>query len=336
MLKLDHDLDEVQTSVADTARKYFAATLTSGDVRALFGSSQGFHDWHWAAWAEMDWTRMLDAGLGARELVLLAREAGRALAPTPYLFASVAALAAPDGRAAAGLGQSRTDPVRRAADGTVTGTLKAVPYASGADGIVCRVGSDVVLVDPAGPNVEIVSWPGIDLTRRFHDVRLSAAPATVLACADWSRIETLTDLCLAADSSGAALAALDLALKHASTRKQFGQVIGAFQGVAHRCARMAFQIQGSWALVWEAATLIDERASADRISRKVSMAKAHASDTGISVTNSNLQIHGGLGYSAEHDCHLLLRRAVDNAHLWLSPHEHRSRVYHHLMTDDVD
>ena len=102
----------------------------------------------------------------------------------------------------------------------------------------------------------------------------------------------------AAGSCGAAQAAVDLASSFAKERKQFGRTIGSNQAIAHMLADMQTETSASFALLWQAATLLD---SGEDALRELSMAKLKAAETYVNVANMGMQIAGGIGYSKEFD-----------------------------------
>ena len=101
---------------------------------------------------------------------------------------------------------------------------------------------------------------------------------------------------------------MEMAVEYARDRKQFDRPIGAYQAVSHRCAQMLLETEGARSRV---ATTRPGRADAEPESLPLaaSMAKAYASDAGWRVTASSLQVHGGIGFTWEHDLHFFLKRA---------------------------
>jgi alkylation response protein AidB-like acyl-CoA dehydrogenase len=129
---------------------------------------------------------------------------------------------------------------------------------------------------------------------------------------------------LAAENVGVAQRALEMSVAYAKDRKQFDRPIGSYQAVSHRCAQMLLEIEGARSLSYWAAWALDhEPATAPRAA---SMAKAYASDAGWRVTASAVQVHGGIGFTWEHDLHFLLKRAKANAHAFGDARWHRDRV----------
>ncbi|HEX3278856.1 MAG TPA: acyl-CoA dehydrogenase, partial [Thermoleophilaceae bacterium] len=131
-------------------------------------------------------------------------------------------------------------------------------------------------------------------------------------------------LAVSAELTGVAQRAMEMAVEYARDRKQFGRPIGAYQAVSHRCAQMLLETEGARSATYYGAWTAD--AEPESLELAASMAKAYASDAGWRVCSSSLQVHGGIGFTWEHDLHFFLKRAKVNALLWGSAAEHRERV----------
>jgi alkylation response protein AidB-like acyl-CoA dehydrogenase len=117
---------------------------------------------------------------------------------------------------------------------------------------------------------------------------------------------------------------MEMAVEYARERKQFGRAIGSYQAVSHRCAQMLLEVEGSRSASYYAAWCAE--AQPESLPVASSMAKAYSSDAGWRVCGSSLQVHGGIGFTWEHDLHFYLKRAKTNAMLYGSAGEHRERV----------
>jgi alkylation response protein AidB-like acyl-CoA dehydrogenase len=137
----------------------------------------------------------------------------------------------------------------------------------------------------------------------------------------------------AAELLGGAQRMLEASVDYAKVREQFGRPIGSFQAVKHRCADMLVDVEGMRSAVWYAAWAVDTNAE-DR-SLAASTAKAWASDAGMRVMNSALQVHGGIGFTWEHDLHLYLKRAQLDSVLFGDAVYHRERIAR-LLKERVD
>ena len=161
----------------------------------------------------------------------------------------------------------------------------------------------------------------IDATRRFGRVPagggedLPGDPAPAL-----DRISAA----VAAELTGVAQRAMEMAVEYARDRKQFDRPIGAYQAVSHRCAEMLLQVEGARSASYYAGWTAD--AEPETLPLAASMAKAWASDAGWRVTADSLQVHGGIGFTWEHDLHFFLKRAKVDGTLYGSSREHRDRV----------
>jgi hypothetical protein len=128
----------------------------------------------------------------------------------------------------------------------------------------------------------------------------------------------------AAESVGVAARAMRLAVEYAKERKQFGRPIGAYQAVSHRCAQMLLETEGARSASYYAAWCGD--AEPETLPLAACMAKAYASDAGWRVCTSSLQVHGGIGFTWEHDLHFFVKRAKVDGILYGSAREHRDAV----------
>ena len=126
------------------------------------------------------------------------------------------------------------------------------------------------------------------------------------------------------DTEGVAQKAMEMAVEYARERKQFGRPIGSYQAVSHRCAQMLLEVEGSRSGAYYAAWCADSEP--DSLPAAASGAKAYSSDAGWRVCGSSLQVHGGIGFTWEHDLHFFLKRARTNAILYGSAREHRERL----------
>ena len=170
-------------------------------------------------------------------------------------------------------------------------------------------------------SAEVEPFEALDPTRRFGRVRADggdALPGDVQPALD--RICAA----LAAENVGVAQRAMEMAVDYARERKQFDRPIGSYQAVSHRCAQMLLEVEGSRSAAYYAAWCAD--AEPDSLAQAASMAKAYASDAGWRVCTSSLQVHGGIGFTWEHDLHFYLKRAKTNALMFGSAAEHRERV----------
>jgi alkylation response protein AidB-like acyl-CoA dehydrogenase len=252
----------------------------------------------------------------AVDLCLFVEETGYVAAPGPF-FATVA-LFAPL------LDVIGSDLLEKVLAGDVTGTVAL----AGQDG-VWRANGDAtktfvpeadrvehVAVVDAGPTVTVADGPPIrlvetiDTTRRLFDVDASSvrtSPAVSVDPDALTRAVQRATVVLAAEQVGTCRRLFDMSLAYAKERVQFDRPIGSFQAVQHKLADMALDLERSWAAVYYAAMTLDAD-DAER-HRAAHVAKAAAGDAVRRIGKDSVQIHGGIGYTWEHDLHLFVRRA---------------------------
>lgn len=169
-----------------------------------------------------------------------------------------------------------------------------------------------VLTEPS-----LVSMSTLDLTRSWArldpDLDDTAYEATELPAGTLAAARDALAVHRAFDALGAAARLLDMTVEYAGQREQFGAPIGSFQAVKHHCANMVTAVEASRAALWAGALALDTEVGAER-SRAASAAAAYAKSSAARVAGDALQVHGGIGFTWEHDLHLLLRRIkVDEA-----------------------
>ena len=271
-------------------------------------------------------------GLGLPAVCAIQQEIGRRLGAAPYAVAAlvidaVCQSALKDRAAWAKRlveGDMVTAPlvassVQLKADGRVTGSVGAVPSADRASHVlVC--GADIVALLPSA-SLQLKARPTWDETQRLFDVALPSEgiePAAVVAkgkaaLALTERLASHLDFALGADSVGGAAALLELTVEYLQTRKQFGRPLGMFQALKHRCADLKVSVSAAEALLSDAL----ERATSHDTDTAVLAVKAKqfACSVYAQVAEEAIQLHGGIGMTAEHHCHLFLKRAQLNEHL---------------------
>jgi alkylation response protein AidB-like acyl-CoA dehydrogenase len=189
----------------------------------------------------------------------------------------------------------------------------------------------VFAVDPNQPGVTRTALSGLDLTRRFARVEFTAAAARRIGSGDagddtaaLGRALDMASVALASEQAGGAERCLEMAVEYAKTRVQFGRPIGSFQAIKHKCADMLVQVESAKSAAYYAA-----RTAADdpgELPVAAALANAYCSDAFFHVAAENIQVHGGIGYTWEHDAHLYLRRAKSDQLLFGDPAQHRARL----------
>jgi alkylation response protein AidB-like acyl-CoA dehydrogenase len=268
-------------------------------------------------------------GLGVVELVILMEELGYALAPSPFLSNVAAGLmiqhAGSDEQRDRWLPGIASGEQRGTVAYVVNGVASLVPDADSADLIVLfDESSGVATVAPAG-EVSAESVDTIDSTRRYSRVTPNGS-GEELTGGRGEAADAIAPIAVAVAGElvGISQRAMEMAVEYAKERQQFGRPIGAYQAVSHRCAQMLLETEGARSATLYAAWTADHQPESLQLA--ASMAKAYASDCGWRVTASSLQVHGGIGFTWEHDLHFFLKRAKADGHLFGSAREHRERV----------
>jgi alkylation response protein AidB-like acyl-CoA dehydrogenase len=165
----------------------------------------------------------------------------------------------------------------------------------------------------------------VDTTRRLAEVDTTGAGAGVAVPSETIRdILERAYVALAAEMLGAARWLLEATLAYAASREQFGRPIGAFQAIQHKLANMALARERAWSAVYYAAMAIDS-GDPDR-HRAAHVAKAAAGAAATLTAKDGIQVHGGIGYTWEHDLHLFIRRAYASEHLLGTSGWHHDRL----------
>lgn len=341
---MDLVLNEDQRLIAEVAADFLAEACDSRAMRAAADSADGFDRALWQRIIEMGWCAVQASesegglGLGWVELALLQEQLGRRLAAVPY-FDSVALAAtllrhagAPGAELLAALttGSSvvvvafETDGgvARQDADGSwqLDGCWPQVPTASWADHLLLcardQQGAPVLLA-AAATNLQIRPLHTIDATRRSAELRAAGLSLPASACLlrgaelehALRRSRDLAAIALAAEQLGVAGQCLELSLAHVSQRVQFGQVIGAFQAVKHRCAQMLVMIEAARSAVHGAAAVADTGPDQQTLTFHAAQALCAASDAAQFAAQEAIQLHGGVGFTWEYDVQLYFKRA---------------------------
>jgi alkylation response protein AidB-like acyl-CoA dehydrogenase len=340
-------LDDEQRMLRDTVRDLLAEHSPVAQVRRLRDdpASIGYDPKLWHRLIELGLIELLapDAGT-CFEAGIVARELGRNLVPSPFLATcaalhccAAAGVTAPEGLVVLahqeGGHHSDRSPSTTATpimDGyALQGAKHHVAYGAEADALVVTAALDGVtalfLVDATA--VTRRSGRLID-TRHRARIDLATAPGTLLcpperASALLASALTHTTALLAAEMLGSAEAAFALTIAHLQQREQFGVLIGTFQALQHRAARLYVELELGTSLVLEALRLLD--AGDAHATPAVSAAKAFMNDVALAVAREGAQLHGGLGMTDEADIGLYLKRAR------VAASELGDNAYHHRV-----
>jgi alkylation response protein AidB-like acyl-CoA dehydrogenase len=357
------DLTDEQQAIRATAKDFLAARYKSDRIRELADSETGFEQSDWDEMAELGWTGLAlpeewgGQGLGIVDLAVLFEEMGYALAPSPLFSNTIAGLAlslcgsddqrerflrplaAGELRGVPALWDAGTPAtpgsftMEGAAQGdgvVLDGEKVLVPDAAAADFfLVATADGRRHLVEAGADGVTVVAEPSIDATRRLSSVRFEGVEVASQNTmpgdeADYYPVFHRLCVALAAESTGIAQRTMEMSVEYAKDRKQFDRPIGSYQAVSHRCAQMLLETENSRSAVYGAAWAAD--AEPESLPLAASIAKAYASDAGWRVPDAAIQVHGGIGFTWEHDLHFFLKRGKQNAAMFGDARWHRERV----------
>ncbi|MFC8527360.1 acyl-CoA dehydrogenase [Nocardia sp. NPDC057227] len=313
--------------LAGVARSLLTAHKARDAARALLEAETEQTPPFWAEIAGAGWLGLHlpeeygGSGYGLPELVVVVEELGRAAAPGLFLPTVIASAVI----AAAGSDEQRARLLPGLADGSVTaavglhgritvsgnraeGAAGVVLGAAAADLLLLTAGDDVLLVQRGADGVTVEAPQNLDPTRRSGRVTLAATEiAAVLPGARDAAVARARAL-LAAEAAGAASDCVEAAVAYAQVREQFGRTIATFQAVKHHCANMLVAAESAVALVWDAARAAGEDEEQFRLI--AAAAATVAFPAFVRNAELNIQVHGGIGFTWEHDAHLHLRRAL--------------------------
>ena len=341
---MDFELSEEQELLRSGLRELLSRECDIRHARAVAYDGAGRDDALWQSLARADWTALTvpeaDGGAGLRfeELAIVAEEAGRAVLPLPLTTTLLAA------RAIARAPTPRGDLLRRIAAGEATVTIALrdvdrdeastaqrdgdgwrlvanysfVPHGPRADLVLIDAGRGLIVLPTDAPGMSWIDLNAIDRTVPQYGLSLSDVrvddDVSLSGNGDARHaIDGLADewrAALAADTLGACQRMLELSVEYAKERVQFGRPIGANQAVKWRIADMGAAVERMRAAVYHAAVKID--ADAEDRPLGVAIAKAATAAPGAFVGSQAIHVHGGIGYTWEHDLHLYFKRVKSN------------------------
>ncbi len=293
---MDFSLTPDQQLLSDTGRKLLERECPPTLVRAHIDDASAYEP----LWRHLSEYTALGAGPAA-DLCLFLEQTGYAAAPGPFLATTMYTALTGD-------------------DAPPTGTVALVddpthPYVLEVDRVervaVVLPGPRLAVVDTAAVSARFVAT--VDFSRRVFALDLADLDAVPLAADAYARWRDRAYASLAAEMVGTARRIFDMALAYAKERKQFDVPIGSFQAIQHKLADMSLALERATAAVHYAAMTIDGD-DPDR-GRACHVAKAAAGEAARRILKDGIQIHGGIGYTWEHDLHLYLRRATADEYL---------------------
>ncbi|WP_067488420.1 acyl-CoA dehydrogenase family protein [Actinomadura hibisca] len=349
-----------QKDLATTVRSFLASNAPMAKVRETAESPTSYDRPLWERLSgELGLPGLLipeehgGSGAGHADLAAALEELGAALTPSPLLasiFATNALIASNDDEAAKdllpGIAAGTTiatfstpvpgDPTIHAAADKLTGTLPRVLNGADADLILCTaIASDdsppslYAIEGTAGTRTPLTT---LDLTRPQARVELDNVPARRIGPEDASeaiaRALALCSVALAAEQLGGLRRCLDVIVEYAKLRVQFGRFVGSFQGVKHKLADMHCTLEQAESIVRYAAWAADEDPA--ELPVAAALAQSYLGRAYFQVAKDHLLLHGGIGFTWEHDAHLYYKRAKTDELLLGAPRHHRARLAEHL------
>ena len=190
-------------------------------------------------------------------------------------------------------------------------------------------GLSLFAVDPGAAGLDRRVLPTLDQTRKLARLEFDAVPGRLIggpgeAGVVLDRTLDVAAIALAAEQLGGAQRVLDMAVGYAKIRHQFGRPIGSFQAIKHRCADLLLEVESLRSAVAYAAAAVAENSA--EVPVVAALAKAYASDVYFHVAAENIQIHGGIGFTWEHDAHLYFKRAKSSELLLGDASYHREHL----------
>jgi alkylation response protein AidB-like acyl-CoA dehydrogenase len=357
---VDFTFSQEQDALRDAVRSFLNRPQDAGYTRRMIDDEKGFTDEWWSEVASMGWTGMLvpeelgGAGLGLVDLVVIQEEMGKLPLGGPFFSSAVAStlaaihlgdrdlqrdLASGQTRGTVAIAEAQSGPPLQSIATTASrsgdswelhGTKPVVVDGHTADiAIVVAREPDgglaaFVVDDPAGEPV-----PALDVTRKLGRLELNGRSARRIGPAgdQTAILERIIDdiaVALCAETVGAGERALQMAIEYSKQRVQFDRPIATFQAIKHKIVDMLHQLElgrvGTHWAAWASQVNDPVRPSA------AAACKSFVSEAAVMVTAENIQVHGGVGFTWDVDCHLLFRRVKQNDVLFGSQAWNRQRL----------
>ncbi len=356
-------MNDEQRALRDAVRGLLEKRSPEARVRELMATDLGHDETTWQEMADMGLLGLAiderhgGTGAGHAELGVVMEELGRALLCAPFLASAVlvpalltalgsdadilseiaagsriATLAYAEGSSALVPGRPATTARRATGSWMLTGVKNYV-----LDGLAAGVyyvladtedGTAVFAVSRDAAGLVATPLSTVDPTRKLCTLSLRDTPGRLVG--EIGSGETaFTDaleaggLALISEQAGGAQRAMRMAAEYAGTRLQFARAIGSFQAIKHLCADMLVEAESAVSAARHVAAAFDAE-DPDRCA-DLALAQAYCSDAFVSVAATNIQVHGGIGFTWEHPAHLYLRRARTDAQLLGDPAHHRER-----------
>ncbi|MGW5071929.1 acyl-CoA dehydrogenase [Rhodococcus sp. NPDC004095] len=326
-------MSDEDRELRDSVRGWAARYATPEVIREAVEAKVETRPQYWSSLAELGMLGLHlpeevgGAGFSLLETAIVAEELGRAMVPGPFLptvvvsevlheagrNAELEGLADGSLFGAVALQPGDLRIVRDGGAATLSGTSSHV--LGGQVGDVFLLAADdageLAFVVVSRDRLDISELPGYDVIRRNAEITvggLALADGDVLTL-DPQRVLDVAAALFAAEAAGLADWATTTAADYARVRQQFGRVIGQFQGVKHKAARMLSLTEQARVTAWDAVRALGDDVSSAESSLAAAVAAAVAPEAAFQVTKDCIQVLGGIGYTWEHDAHLYMRRA---------------------------
>ncbi|MCZ7525832.1 MAG: acyl-CoA dehydrogenase [Acidimicrobiia bacterium] len=322
-------ISEEHRELEEVASAFLESNKARAAGRALLEAPTEELPPFWDALVDLGWLGLhVDEAYGGsgyelEELAVVVEAMGRAVAPGPFLptvMASATVSAAGTDAQKQALLPSLVDGTRTGALGIVEGVTLDGGKASGSAGVVLgagladlfvlRCGDDLIVVPRDAPGLSVTIPANVDPSRRSGHVALDGVPVSPDAVlAGGARVAAAIARTLAsAEAAGGARECTEMSSAYARERHQFGRPIAMFQAVKHHCANMLVATEMATASTWDAARAAG--GDLDQFEYASAVAATLAMPAFLECSHLNIQVHGGIGFTWEHDAHLLMRRAI--------------------------
>ena len=347
---MDFVFTEEQQMIAETAQGFFGENATSARTRAAMATDGIDRQLHRDFCEELGLGGVIvpeelgGVGLGYVEMAIVAEAAGYNVAAMPLLGINIAAAML----AAGGSEQQKSEVLSAILAGEkiaaaigndtvshdgnrLSGTFEFVPHGNVADVFILAHPDQAWVVHKDAPGLSIITHTTMDQTRPLATLVLDGVAGDPLADtqAAIAASQPAAWITLAAEALGGAQACLDRTVRYANERVQFGRPIGSFQAYKHRLADMMIEIEQARSAVYWAACANDENSDDPQLA--LHAAKAFCADTFFKCAGDMIQLHGGIGFTWEHDAHLFFKRARSIQTLLKDGNWHREQVATHIL-----
>jgi len=352
---MDLDLTDDQQLFHETTVRFIETELPITRVRELHEDPRGHEEKWLRSTAELGWFAMLVpeaagggsvSGHGVLDAAIVAESVGRFVQPGPFIpmnvvAATIAEHGSDEQRATLLPGVAGAEVLATWAPfdasgawdggagvtvsgGRLSGTRGFVQDGQNAELILVVADDGQYLVRTDDPGVSVEPLTSLDLSKRFAEVTLVDVPGERIEGADLDRQLHIAVALSCAETVGALDAMFTMTVDYAKDRIAFGRPIGSFQAIKHVLADVGLFLEACKAMAVDAARAVD--ANGEDVATRASMAASFIGEQATEIAQQCLQVHGGIGYTWEHDLHLLMRRTRVNSALYGEPTWHRERL----------